>query len=444
MESKVDLTAKQALAYIYLMDNKTTEIGFGGGAGGGKSIIGCFWILKQALDYPGTSWLIGRRELTNLKKTTLISFFELLRLLKINPQSIFTLNQQTNILQFHNGSRIFLMDMSKQPSDPLYTRFGGLELTGAFVDESNENELMAIEILKTRIGRMHNKKYNILPKILETFNPQKNHIYYRYYKPDRDKNLPKHRIFIKALAIDNIYLDENYIEQLRNAEKVTRERLLYGNFEYESDPTKLFNYDSIIDLFTNDAKRGKKYCVVDVAGFGRDRTIIGIWDGLFLEKLYNLNNISEKELDNILLKYKIPRSQCLVDEGGVGFGYVKNMEVKGFVSNARPIIKKKESEIEKVQHNYKNLKAQCWFELANLVNSGLIGIYRDIKVEDRELLIEDLEQMKQIDVGKDTALNVISKDKIKENINRSTDVGDMCMMRMFFEINKSELIFAFV
>ena len=87
-----ELTAKQALAYLYLTDNKTTEVGFGGGAGGGKSYLGCFWILKQALDYPGTAWLIGRKELTNLKKTTLISFFKILSDLKIKSSDIFQLN----------------------------------------------------------------------------------------------------------------------------------------------------------------------------------------------------------------------------------------------------------------------------------------------------------------------------------------------------------------
>ncbi|MHA1302358.1 MAG: phage terminase large subunit [Candidatus Heimdallarchaeaceae archaeon] len=441
---KLELTAKQALAYLYLQDNKTTELGFGGGAGGGKSILGCFWILQQALEYPGTAWLIGRRELTNLKKTTLISFFEILQLLKIKPSSIFTMNQQTNILNFHNGSRIFLMDMSKQPSDPLYTRFGGLELTGAFVDESNENEELSITILKTRIGRKLNKKYGILPKILETFNPQKNHIYYRYYKPSRDNELPKNRVFIKSLATDNYYLDENYINQLKNADKITKERLLYGNFEYDDDPTRLFEYDAILDMFTNNAERGTKYCIVDVAGRGRDRTITTIWDGLFIEKIYNEDNISSDELDERLKKYKIPRSKCAVDEDGVGYGLVKNLPgVKGFVNNARPIQNKKETDTQKVLHNYANLKAQCWFELANYVNSGLIGIYRGISVQDKKLLIEDLEQIKQKDPGKDQPLRVLTKEEIKEVLGRSTDIGDAVMMRMFFEL-KTPMAFSFI
>jgi hypothetical protein len=35
------------------------------------------------------------------------------------------------------------------------------------------------------------------------------------------------------------------------ADKVTKERLLNGNWEYDDDPTKLYQYDDINDLFTN-------------------------------------------------------------------------------------------------------------------------------------------------------------------------------------------------
>jgi len=115
----------------------------------------------------------------------------------------------------------------------------------------------------------------------------------------------------------------------------------------------------------------------------------------------------------------------------------------GFVNNARPITKKKENDEDKVLHNYKNLKAQCWFLLANMVNAGQIGIYRDIPVETKELLIQDLEQIKQKDPDRDAPLQVISKEEIKENIGRSTDVGDSVMMRMIFELNKNDFVFGF-
>ena len=97
-----------------------------------------------------------------------------------------------------------------------------------------------------------------------------------------------------------------------------------GNWEYDDDPSKLFEYDAIVDLFTNSAEKGTKYCTVDVAGRGRDRTVVMIWNNLFIEKIILKENISNTELDEILNKYKIPRSKCAVDNDGVGFGFDEN------------------------------------------------------------------------------------------------------------------------
>jgi len=437
MKTTFHLTKKQTIAYKKLTDDVSTEIGYGGGAGGGKSFIGCFWILSQALAYPGTAWLIGRRELTNLKKTTLLSFFKVLQVMKINPNNIFTLNSQTNIIQFFNGSKIFLMDMSYQPSDPLYTRFGGLELTGAFIDESNENELQSIEIIKTRLGRGKNKEYNLLPKLLETFNPSKNHVYHRYYKPFKDNKLPKHVVFITALAIDNTYLDPSYIEQLKNADRVTKERLLYGNFEYDDDPSKLFEYDKIIDVFTNEylhSPKEQKYISCDVARFGLDKTVIVVWQGLLITEIKVMPKSSVKEVVSIInelsKKHSIPNSNIVIDEDGVGGGVVDFLpNVKGFVNNSTPI----ESVYSKKTHNYRNLKTQCYFKLAEYINQGKI-CYQNAPSEFKDMIIADLEQIAQKDIDKDGKIELVPKEEVKEKLGRSTDFSDAIMMRMFFEL----------
>ena len=74
------LTNRQTIAIDYLEDNITTEVGYGGGAGGGKSMLGCYWQLKQRLKYPQTRGLIGRAKLKTLKETTLQSFFEVAKM----------------------------------------------------------------------------------------------------------------------------------------------------------------------------------------------------------------------------------------------------------------------------------------------------------------------------------------------------------------------------
>ncbi len=128
---------------------------------------------------------MGRKEMINLKRTTLLTFFKVCMEYGVNTSEHFNYNQQTNIITVGNGSQIFLLDLSHQPADPLYTRLGSLELTGGFVDESNEVDIRAITIVKTRLGRRKNEEYKLLPKFLETFNPDKGHVYADYFKPNQ-------------------------------------------------------------------------------------------------------------------------------------------------------------------------------------------------------------------------------------------------------------------
>ncbi len=442
---KFHLTPKQAFAWFKLQDNKHKEIGYGGGAGGGKSILGCLWLLTNCLKYPKTKWVLGRKELTNLKKTTLLSFFQVVDILGLKAEDLFTLNSQTNIITFKNGSMIFLMDMSHQPSDPLYTRFGGLELTGAFVDESNENEIQSIEILKTRMGRALNKEYKLIPKLLETFNPSKNHVYIRYYKPWKDGKLKDYQVFIPALATDNPYLDESYIEQLKNADKVTRERLLYGNFEYDDDPAKLFEYDKICDIFSNDwvdKPRRQNFLTCDVARMGRDKTVIIVWLGLYIHKVLSYPKTATTKVRDLIeqncSKYKVPMSNVMIDEDGVGGGVVdmlkeRHPQIHGFINGSSPV----ETQVSKLRHNYQNLKTQCYFKLAELVERGEITCYKDIDEESKELIIADLEQISQKDIDKDGKIKLIGKDEMKEKLGRSTDFSDAMMMRCRFELGST-------
>jgi phage terminase large subunit len=51
---------KQAQAWIKLLDKTTKYVVFGGAAGGGKTWLGCEWLLSMCLTYPGSKWFIGR------------------------------------------------------------------------------------------------------------------------------------------------------------------------------------------------------------------------------------------------------------------------------------------------------------------------------------------------------------------------------------------------
>jgi len=64
--------------------------------------------------------------------------------------------------------------------------------------------------------------------------------------------------------------------------------------------------------------------------------------------------------------------------------------------------------------------------------------------ETKQIIIEELEQIKAKDADKDGKRKVISKDEIKANLGRSPDYADTLMMRMWFELNQEGDMLRFI
>lgn len=427
-------TAKQDLAWQLLLDLITTELLFGGGAGGGKSYLGCFWIIYSALKYSGSRWLLGRSVLSNLKKSTLLTLFDVFKEFGLKKGN-YNYNQQDNVITLYNGSQIYLVDLDYYPSDPNYDRLGSMEFTGGFIDEANQITARAKDVVKSRI-RYKLDAFGLIPKLLMTCNPAKNWVYTDFYKPFKTGTLSKGTAFIQALAKDNPHNSPHYLESLKNLkDKILRERLWFGNWEYDDDENALFHIDNITDLFTNSIDDGEKYITADIARLGRDRTVIMVWSGLkVIEiKVYDKNRIDEANdiLDTVSTKHQVPRSRELVDEDGVGGGVVDYRKCKGFVGNSSPI----QDKFSENKVNYLNLRSQCFYTLADVVRESKMAI-RTNNLEYQQFITEELEQIKARDVDKDSKLRIISKDEIKQHLGRSPDFADSLMMRMWFEVNK--------
>lgn len=422
------LTIKQTLALDALESDHINEVIFGGGAGGAKSFLGCYWLAKMSLKYPGTRWVMGRAILKTLKETTLNSFFEVCRMQGLVSGTHYKFNAQSNIISFPNGSEILLKDLFSYPSDPNFDELGSLEITGAFIDECNQVAEKAWNILKSRV-RYKLDEYGLTPKILGTCNPAKNWVYSKFYKPSRDGELEDNKMFIQSLLTDNPFISRHYRENLLSLDNNSKQRLLFGNWEYDNDPAALMQIDRINNIFTNDfVHGGDKYITADIARFGKDSTTIIYWDGLRAERIVQLRKKSTMDVADMIQgmrkMYHVPMSNVVIDEDGIGGGVVDALYgCYGFVNNSRPL----EGE------NFANLKSQCYFKLAELVNDGKIYVNcPDIDIKGQ--LIEELEQVKQKDMDKDGKRAVIGKDKVKELIGRSPDLSDSLMMRMVFEI----------
>lgn len=437
---KWDLTPKQAIALEYLIDNKTNEILYGGAAGSGKSMIGCIWLLMCCLKYPKTRWAMGRAHLKNLKESTLLTFFEICSKSGLKAGKDYKYNSIEGVIKFpKTKSEIYLKDMFAYPSDPQFDKFGSTEFTGGFIDECSEISLKAKNILTSRF-RYKLNEYNLVPKLLICSNPTKNFIYKDFYKPFTENKLPPYRKYVPALPGDNPYLPKAYLENLKKLDETSKQRLLYGNWEYDDDPAKLFEYEKILDIFTLKTPQSeKKYITCDVARHGKDKTVIIQWLGLQITNMISYRKQNTKYTADLLKKLsednQIPRSHIIVDEDGIGGGVKDNLEnIKGFVNNSTPIdpIKK---DISGKRQNYTNLKSQCYFYLADYINNSRIGC-NEIKEEYKLAIIEDLEQIRRHNIDKDDKFQVEPKNLLIERLGRSPDFADAMMMRMWFEIKE--------
>ena len=359
-----------------------------------------------------------------------MSFFQIAKMQGLESGKHYKFNAQSSTIDIPNGSTILLKDLYSYPSDPNFDELGSLEITDAFIDEANQVDDKARNIIKSRI-RFQLDDNDLVPKILYTCNPAKNWTYSEFYKPQQDGSIPNNRRFISSLIDDNPFISKHYKENLLTLDSVSKARLLLGEWEYSNDPSQLIDYEKILDCFTNTfVPIGSNYITCDVARFGNDSTVIGVWNG-FRVKMHQFNGKSVVEvaelIKNLALEHNVPTSNIVVDEDGVGGGVVDILRCKGFVNNSSPL----ENPITHKKENFDNLKSQCYFKLADMVNKAEIYIQADGK--QKQLIIEELEQVKQKSVDNDAKKGIIPKDKVKQYIGRSPDFSDCLAMRMIFE-----------
>ena len=426
--SGVVLTAKQSKALDILDDRTTVELLYGGAAGGAKSFLGCYWQLKRRWKYPNTKGLIGRAHLKTLKDTTLKTMLDVQNRMGLIRGTHWDLTgsndkENPNSLVYSNGSVILLRDLFAYPSDPDIDELGSLEITDAFVDECGQVIDKVRQTLMTRI-RYRLDEYDLIPKILYSSNPTKGWAYNDFYLPHREGRLRDNRKYLAAYVTDNPYAPKVYIDLLDNMpDGAQKQRLRYGNWEYDDDPTSLIEYENIVRAFGGSGQAGLKYISCDYARYGSDTPVIGVWNG-YRVKLYQYKGLSTvaaaEEIKRLQRVHGIASNSVVVDEDGVGGGVVDILRCKGFVNNSRAI-----------DENFDNLKSQCYFKLADAINEGKVfidgGDYKD-------KIIQELEQVKQKSVDATQKKGIVSKDVMKEQLGRSPDFSDCLAMRFYFDV----------
>lgn len=446
-------TKKQEIAWDKWMDDTTRFIVFGGGAGGGKSWVGCEMVLTSCYFYPGSTWFLARNELKRLMNTTYKTWLKVCKHHKI-PAIDWKLDGQYNVIKFINGSEVHLLDVAHKPTDPMYERFGSYEFTGGFGDEINEWEFDAYDVLKSRIGRNNQFKTKdgtteVPPKFFGACNPAKNWVYHEFYKPWKNNELPIEKAFIQSLYSDNPYTAEMYGEQLASIKNViNRQRLMQGLWEYTDDISALVSYTTLSDMFSNVPQTTKsRYAVFDVARGGNDKAVANIFDGwhsvdrIEIPKTDDPQELRESVRD-ILVSQKIAYKNALYDDNGIGWA-LGGGELKGlrqFIGSRAPIPTKVQIDVRKKNKldpdgerpNFLNLKSQCGYYLANKINNHEVSA---TEKDDMDIIIEDLTALLvEKDIEKEGKQQLRPKEDVKDSLGRSPDYGDTFIMRAWFDL----------
>jgi hypothetical protein len=440
-ELTVKLTTKQLEAYNILTDHESAvrQMLFGGSLGGGKSFLGTTWLCIQCVNYPKTRYFIARNELTEIRKSTLLTFYDAATKMGLKQDTDYKYNGQSNIIYFSNGSEIHLLAVAFQQSDPQFQFLGSTEYTAGFIEEAATVHPDAHRILFTRI-RYKLQELGMVPKMLITANPNKGYTYRQFYMPWRDGDLPESKMYLPSTVFDNPFLSEEYKKSLMEMPKEEVQRLVYGSWETEVREDTLFQeHDKIVSMFDKeitDEDDHRYYIIVDVAHEGADKTVATVWRGFTCIEYRSFAKTKTTEVATIIKNrmesYNVPAGRVWVDATGIGAAIPDLVPgIKKFFTNSAP---KPDGKNRLDHRRFDNIKTQCAYKLAKYISDGKISVC-NISEDDKKCLIEDLEVIRKKDIDTEGKIGLVSKKELRKTLKRSPDGADTLIIRMAATLN---------
>jgi hypothetical protein len=261
---------------------------------------------------------------------------------------------------------------------------------------------------------------------------------------------PDYQVF-HFTTYDNPFIPPNEIDK---AEKELDFETFKQEFlaEYVESQGALFKYDALLDVFSNTVpKKNQKYLIVDVAEDGSDKTIFSYWHDLEEYQREEFSDLNTEAIVNRIketaAKEQIPYSHILVDAIGIGAGVASSSQlggIIGFKGSFAPI--KTDADIVRLPHvnytkeapaltsDYRNLRSQCIFTLAQKVNNHEIA--SRVTGRFKEMMIEELSTYQDASKGDGKRIPT-RKEDVREIIGRSPDHSDTWQMRMYFVVRDS-------
>jgi len=192
-----------------------------GGKGSGKTRSGTEELKACALEFPKTTYLIGRKTLPSLKDTTWREFIDCLP-----PEIIKDYNKTDRIVTLVNDS-IFLGRSLDEPK-----KLESLTLSGFLIDEAEEIDKMYFDVLKTRVRqilRVNGVKITPRYRGILCLNPcDEDHWIPELFTQVKPKN---HSIFYSSTLQNLENLPDFYVDNLKDTYTADmQQRMIHGMF----------------------------------------------------------------------------------------------------------------------------------------------------------------------------------------------------------------------
>lgn len=334
---------------------------------------------------------------------------------KLGKTGVYSINETNLTITCPNGVVIHFKSADKP--DNLF----GEDVYSIVFDEAPRAKVEAWYALRTTITATGGKI-----KLIGNFGGVSNWMHQLKEKSLTDKEYSYFKVTAWDAVAEGI-LDEAEILQAQKDLPPKVFKQLYLAEEQES-ADQLCTYDSINSLWTNThVLDGEMFITADIALHGSDKFIVYVWSGFKIIESIEVDKCEAPEVERLLKstaeKHKVIRANIIYDADGLG------SFLRGYLSGAKPFNNGSSSiKVVGQSTNYKNLKSQCGYRLAEMVNSGLIYISCDL---DKGEMIKEVECLQSYALDNDGKIQLMPKAKIKELIGHSPDKLDALIMRMF-------------
>ena len=189
----------------------------------GKSLAGCQEAFKQSYLYPNNCGIIFRKDFTDLRDTTMKTFFEV-----VPPEFIKDYNKSEHHVTLLNGSEIYF----KYLKDGI--KLGSLDLGWAFIDEAEE---VTEEIFTFLKGRLSRKNVGRNCMWMCSNPPNTDHWLYKNFNDNLDND---HAVFYASTYENKDNLPSDYIASLEKLPESWRKKYLQGQWGFTPDGTPFY------------------------------------------------------------------------------------------------------------------------------------------------------------------------------------------------------------